>query len=70
MASCGLVNGTSVSERPAASIVRLEDRLENVDISSASSKVGVARFRLNWLYVVSSLFWIIKGIQNRDDGGN
>jgi len=68
--TCGLVDGTSVSEEPAASITRLEERLENLGISSASSKIGVARFRLNSLYMVSGLFWIIKGIQNQDGFGN
>ena len=70
MTSCGLVDGTSVSEEPAASISRLEERLENVGISSASSKIGVTRFRLNSLYMVPGLFLIIKGIQNQDGGGN
>jgi len=68
--SCGLVDGTSVSEEPATSIFRLEERLENLGISSASSKIGVTTFRLNSLYMVSGLFWIIKGIQNQDGGGN
>jgi hypothetical protein len=63
--SCFLVDGTSVSEEPAASIFRLEERLENVGISSASSKIRVIRFRLNSLYVVPGLFWVIKRIQNK-----
>jgi hypothetical protein len=70
MTSYGLVEGTGVSEEPAASVFRLEERLENVGISSASSKIGVTRFRLNSPFMVSGLFWIIKGIQNQDGGGN
>ena len=64
MTSCGLADGTSVSEEPAASIFRLKERLENLGSSSASIKIRVTRFRLNSLCEVYGLRLVLDNKRN------